>query len=632
MNIEKIAAELALTVVKETSRAAVDTVSKEPVRIKNAIKLGFNKYLTHIYGRCSETKTILYRSVPVSVDSIYVNSRLRIKETKFSDVEIIQKAFKKPVKYIVSGTGGSGKSMLAKFTVLHIVREQNTRLPIFFELRKLNKEKNRSSNNLLNLIWKDLNEFSEELSYDRFLSGVKSGKFIFILDGLDEVDHDIKNEKEEEIRALTVKYSKNSFIIFSRPDDALESWHKFILCNIQPMEKDQIKSLVSLVEFDEAQKNKFISDLDTHLYEQHRGFVSIPLLATMMLMTYEQYANVPDKLHIFYWQVFDVLFSKHDVRKDGKYIRKFHTSLAIDDFSKILQVFCATTYFEEKYEFTKSEALEYISDAIKHVGIDVDKTEYFNDLQKSVCLLIQEGSDINFSHRSFQEYFTALFISNCRDVDFSEFYLYLKNRILSDKVMVMLYGIDSDLVNFSYLKPNIEAFLHKLNKNNKCIQSVFLDQLYYDFIILDRQNNKQRASPITINGRVEGSTSDGRGVITFSALPTMGLMNLISMWYPQRNPDYPYFSRRLGRRPLRAYMFALASFLKSVHMTKGLAFNEYNKEQLQSRICKNKLLEKFVLSEVERLKLVLEDISSLERNKKASIRMMLNKKNKNFQK
>ena len=62
-------------------------------------------------------------------------------------------------------------------------------------------------------------------------------------------------------------------------------------------------------------QQKFIDNVKKHLYDKHKSFLSNPLLTTMMLLTFDQFAEIPEKMFLFYEQAFDTLFLKHDATK-----------------------------------------------------------------------------------------------------------------------------------------------------------------------------------------------------------------------------------------------------------------------------------------------------------------------------
>ena len=133
-----------------------------------------------------------------------------------------------------------------------------------------------------------------------------------------------------------------------------------------------------------------------------------------MLLTYENYAEIPEKLHIFYSQAFDTLFSIHDATKPEGFKRNLLSGLPSDVFKIVFSTFCFSSYVKGKIEFTHDEIIEELTKAGKKVP-NFNAEKYLEDIKSGVCLIFIDGLNYRFIHRSFQEYFTALYLKNLDD-------------------------------------------------------------------------------------------------------------------------------------------------------------------------------------------------------------------------
>jgi len=171
-----------------------------------------------------------------------------------------------------------------------------------------------------------------------------------------------------------------------------------------------------------------------------------------MLLSYGQSATIPNKLTVFYNQAYEALYERHDTLKDG-FRRKRMTLLDIQDFARLFSAFCLLAFDERKLEFTHTEALEYIERAEAIAGLDVVKDDYLNDLIQAVCLLVQDGLSIVYSHRSFQEYFAARFISEARSDVQERLIKKYSSQVILDNVLAMLHEMRPEVVEQYYIVP-----------------------------------------------------------------------------------------------------------------------------------------------------------------------------------
>jgi len=74
-------------------------------------------------------------------------------------------------------------------------------------------------------------------------------------------------------------------------------------------------SLIRKLDYNQDIKQKFLTEVENKLFEKYETFASNPLLLTIMLMTFDQYAEIPEKIHLFYQECFQALYSRHDASK-----------------------------------------------------------------------------------------------------------------------------------------------------------------------------------------------------------------------------------------------------------------------------------------------------------------------------
>lgn len=442
-------------------KAAIDRVERvvrgpaRTVAIKALAALqDYQAYLEDTNERVSTFKTFANPTTPVSVLDHFVTVRFQQKGRKatFNQDDIIEKLIR-PARIVISATAGFGKSMVMRYIALSLYEAPRGRVPLFLELRHLNRV---TTTDLLTFIHTTYRRVSD-IQIESLKQGLQAGAFVLLLDGFDELNHDLRPVVEAQILDLAREFPKCSIVVSGRPDDRFLSWRSFSTMKINPMSKEQAVELITRLDYDSGVKKRFIGKIKKGLFETHESFLSTPLLAILMLLTYEQNANIPDKIHLFYGKAFETLFHKHDALKE-QYARARKSGLQVDEFEKVFSVFCLNTYVLEKTEFTKVEILNFIKDALQYEGFNVKAEEYLFDIEEAVCLVMREGPSYFFVHRSFQEYFTALFLGNCPEDIRDDFIDRVSSRYW-DSVLPMLFDIASDQIEPSWVIRNVDDYL-----------------------------------------------------------------------------------------------------------------------------------------------------------------------------
>lgn len=459
-NVNKFAVEYLDKNLERIVTIAYDVLKGTKNKIKIKIRSTYKSYLTNITLRYAKTKSFFYRDEPVLIEKFYIPLKLKFKERNIGNATA-NNIFRKSNYVIINGLAGCGKSILMKFLVMDILKNTNL-IPAFIELRELN---NRDID-VIDLIEETLLQNKLELDTQYFNKAFKEGQFIFLLDGFDEIDY----EKREKIKISIFKfvklYSDCKIIISSRPDLEFSGWKDFVRMDVRALDISDAIMLIEKIPYDEAVKINFIQDLKKELFKRHISFLSNPLLLSIMLLTYTQSSNIPTKLNVFYNQAYEALYQRHDALKGG-FKRKRFTELDIQDYARIFSAFCAQSYDRRQFQFLRTDAIRILNKSKEITNINFNSNNYLNDTLQSTCLLMEDGLWITFTHRSFQEYFTAKFIIEANpDVQKALVDKFRKN-IKFDSVFEILFEIDSEMLEKLFILPQLIKIFNEINLKNK---------------------------------------------------------------------------------------------------------------------------------------------------------------------
>ena len=317
--------------------------AKKKDELKVRFRFGFDKYISQQATRYSNVKTIIGSNRPLVLNEVYVNRYLSQDKRNNTRDEDFLRVGSDLKRIIFAATAGAGKSMLMRYLFFLFLSEQSERLPVFIELRDINDYPESS---ILELIRDKVKEHLSDFTVDQLKYALKEGMIALFLDGYDEIDHDRRIKRAREINSLAGCYNESIIFLSGRPDESFIGWERFNLYQLSDFTKDQVRRLIEKIPYDEDVKALFVKKLDAGLYETHKEFLVNPLLTLMMLITLEQFADVPAKIHLFYEYAFEALFARHDVTKSGGFQRKRHVSIALDDYRRLFSYFCTISYMQ----------------------------------------------------------------------------------------------------------------------------------------------------------------------------------------------------------------------------------------------------------------------------------------------
>lgn len=472
------------------SSDALNLQSIDPDIIKNYLdKLFEEKNKPNVHFYCSERKSFYdyfvcsdlissseYNFVILPFDKNSGN------KTRIKDVTISKLTEKNGKKILITGTGGLGKSTMMTHLTLNAIQEYNNtfNIPIFIKL------------NLVDSNFIDLEHFTYsciknifKISFDEFKHLLTIGKLIFFFDGYDEINSKYLKRFELKLQEFITAYSTCTFIISSRPYLQSAGLNSFFEFPLMPLTKEQTIELIQKLDADETNKSNFINYFMYISDEDKDEFFENPLLLTIMFLTFEYKQTLILSECQFYNDAFDALAEKHDSNKIG-FEREYKTRLNKEQLKTLFSEFCCKLYEEEIFTFTEIEVNEIFC-SLKKPSDNCDNltlSNFLEDLTKNICMFIKDGIYYSFVHRSFQEYFSALYYSKQSDEFFRNClysnYLESNPRNYNDETLSYLNVLSKNKVTKNLVIPYVLENFSNLDKTNFW---EFMDKAYEKIVL-----------------------------------------------------------------------------------------------------------------------------------------------------
>lgn len=438
------------------------------------------EYLVKLSDRVSEITSIAFPLIKLDIFKAYeplVLGRLNYDSSTGEDEVELEKLIDESIKScLIIDNAGMGKSTFSKFIVASLLFKSE-RIPLFFELRKID-----TAHDLVDNLARELDFPGNTFDRNLFYKLLQLGKFYVILDGFDEVLLDHQATLSNQINELSLKGGNNIILLTSRPQDTLPNIVKSEALRFNSFSQHQAISL--LKRYDQISGLSVGSELTAQIDEVPKKFIESPLLVSLLYRTFGVNKSIAKKTCTFYEEIYHALYKGHDLINKNGYGREKKSELDFEDFRKLLRAMCYYLMLNRKTSFESwSEATEYIDKAASISSISPKSSSNFlDDLLVSVPLMLKEGTEIKFFHKTLLEYFSAeylifhkssstlvkkLFDSKLSSSFNKTFeFLYELNASLFDSVIT--YHFATIAKDFDYGHSLLEKFLYTLILRKKC--------------------------------------------------------------------------------------------------------------------------------------------------------------------
>ncbi len=413
--------------------------------------------------KCESVRNVLYRNQLAKTDEKYVSISFKtVHDEEITDVQFLPALLARR-HIMLKGRGGAGKTMFTKWIVLRIAEtfEHHQQIPIYVELRDV--KDGGSDEPIEKILFNHITTSRSTASFNQFVEGIQAGLFVFIFDAADEVRKIDRPSICRKLQEFSQTFPECGILLTSRDFAEVENLAGYEPYRTRSLRKNEAIEILEKLDYDDEVREALIALIRSDETQKHEFFLSNPLLVTILLLTYDQSKEIPTKRSAIYKRAFEALYERHDTSK-GIYRRDHHAGLPMDEFEAVFSTFCFGTYINGKIDFDESELVPLFKAACELSGIIESATDIAKDSYESVCLLTKEGHDFVFCHRSFQEYFVAVYLRDYRGDDLPEIMDLALKRGQGENVVEFLYEIDKKDLERHFVLPNLQKLISRIER------------------------------------------------------------------------------------------------------------------------------------------------------------------------
>lgn len=364
---------------------------------------------------------------------------------------------------VILSKPGGGKTYLLHMLMLEIIGNPQVsigKIPIYLKA----KEWYRGYENIVEGVKKELGYYLPNIKDEQIIADLKAGKYILLIDGLDEVINN-KDLFIGEIRKVS-QFEKTKIIMTCRQQNYHNEFYRvFTEYNLKALSDVQIQEYIETV-YGEKVHYAYIRELKKQL----KDLIENPLFLYMTAHIMKEMTNkvIPKNKSELY-EMFVSYIMQERVLKDGTF---GDLNFEFEIKEEILMEFAYLNFREKNNSVKFREA----------AGHYIERKSDLSSIRKEILqtgILLEERDRIDFFHPSIEEYFVALKLS----------------RLPEEEILAY---VETNYLNEGYHE--VFKFTSGLLRNHKH-QNIVLDKLETTDIYLYRQCLESR---FNFNNNLDG--------------------------------------------------------------------------------------------------------------------------------
>lgn len=332
----------------------------------------------------------------------------------------------------IFGQPGSGKTTFVKSLAVRAALDtlKLAKIPILIELRRLSGGKYA----LFDLIVKEWQDsgFSKPLAQDYVEELIRSGQALILLDGLDEIQQNIRSQINDQIDDLIKMSGESKVVITCRLHAETRRFATFTYMEMAEFTLKQTKQYIKNWFGEETLAQKLIQELEKVEQKPVRELTKTPLLLALICITFDRIGNLPQRRTDIYNRAIEIVLSKWDDER-GIQRKSIYGQLSTKHKEDLLAYIAYQSFVAGQLFIPRKDLEKLIGNywqEWRQVEIARQKEEYGQvvpqELPKRVIdashiiieivsqhgIFVEQFEDVySFVHLSFQEFFRASYIA-----------------------------------------------------------------------------------------------------------------------------------------------------------------------------------------------------------------------------
>ena len=313
----------------------VISVQRSELSVDDEIEARYRKTVAHRFGRVQlfgVRAAAQLRNLPI--DGIYLSLSAELLDSRESKRVRVDEIVDEGGQLItLRGEAGSGKT-----TALHQIAKrlsvappnEEAPLPVYVPLRQVDFEDGMKLPSVSSLVRDNASVVGDLISGEWISKRLRQGRFVLLLDGLDEVEGEDRGRLNDWLDEILAAYPNMGVVVSGRnsavTDVFGESGHDFIQYAIQPMDFDEIRELITLWHdtvrsmllgqgaeaFAVNEAHLRLMNLISHRFELRR-LAARPLLCSILCtLNYSSGGTLPTTRSRLYGSCLDTLLEDRD--------------------------------------------------------------------------------------------------------------------------------------------------------------------------------------------------------------------------------------------------------------------------------------------------------------------------------